>query len=535
MSSPAAKDPAPGRPREAGEPSLSRNALLGGLAFLATVAASLVISPQMVHGLGLAAYGVLGVASELTGYCGLLDLGIRVAMSYFTARALAAGGCAELEEPLRAAVGMLTGLGLLLAILAGPLAWNFPRLFKIDNADALEVRLTVGLLLLMMAVGLPATLPNALLAGLRRFDLSNGIVILAALLNAVFVLLALGWRGGLLAVAAAHAAARAISWLLQFIVLGRMRLQVRLFPLSINPKVAKDVLSYGGASLALNLAQMATLQMDLMIIGSVTGARAAGQYQIGRYLGIHLTTLMAGIAMTFATPFTHHHTTGEWDRVRSLLLGASRYCNALAFLVAALILVFGQPFIALWMGREFTHGAWWDRSDTVLVLITLAMLARSLSAVAIQYLLGARHMRFLTRVRVAEAGVSVVGGIFSARLLGIGGVALVKLLVSTASHFGFIIPYVLRKTQIRASAFFREAAARPILVGLVAGGMGLLVSAAVPPLGWKRLLAEGTLAGLAGLIAAWFAVVERAEKTTLLGQLRSIASTFAGSPRGFGR
>jgi O-antigen/teichoic acid export membrane protein len=216
-------------------------------------------------------------------------------------------------------------------------------------------------------------------------------------------------------------------------------------------------------------------------------------------------------------------------------LGASRYCNALAFLVAALILVFGQPFIALWMGGEFTHGAWWDRSDTVLLFITLAMLARSMGWVAIQYLLGARQLRFFTGVRVAEAGVSVVGGIVSARLLGIGGVALVKLLISVISHFVFVIPYVLRKVQIRGFLFVRESAFRPVLVGLAAGGAGLLVAAAIPPLGWKRFFADCTLAGLAGLAAAWFAVVDRAEKTRLLGQLRSITSTLAGSPRGFGR
>jgi hypothetical protein len=72
-------------------------------------------------------------------------------------------------------------------------------------------------------------------------------------------------------------------------------------------------------------------------------------------------------------------------------------------------------------------------------------------------------------------------------------------------------------------------------VGLAAGGAGLLVSAAIPPLGWKRFLAGGTLAGLAGLVAAWFVVVDRAEKTKLLGQLRSLPSALAGLPRGFGR
>lgn len=519
----------------AGSPSVSRNAVLGGAAFVVTAAVSLVISPKVVHGLGVAAYGVLGVASELTGYCGLLDLGIRVALSYFTARALASGSGRQLEEPLRAAVVMLTGLGLLLALASGPLAWYFPRLFKIDTVAPWEARLTAGLLLLMVAVGLPGTLPNALLAGLRRFDLSNGIAILAALLNAAFVLLALHWGGGLLAVAGAHAAARAISWVLQFLVLGRMRLPVKLFPLSFNREAAKDVLSYGGASLVLNLAQMATLQVDLMIIGSVIGASAAGQYQIGRYLGLHLLTLVAAVSMTFATPFTHHHTAGEWDRLRSLLLNASRYLSALAFLAAALILAFGQPFITLWMGQEFTQGAWWERSDTVLMLITVAMLTRALSSVAIQYLLGVRHMRFLTRVRVAEAAASVAGGILSARLLGIGGVALVKLLLSAGSHFLFVIPYALGKTQIRARTFLREAVARPLPVGLAAGAAGLLVSAALPPRGWKLLLADGALAGLAGLMAAWLVVVDHSERTRLLGQFRSLAATLARVPRGFGR
>jgi len=65
------------------------------------------LSPFIIHTLGSVEYGIWGLLGVLTGYAGLLDLGVRVSTSRYIVLYFGKGDDVRLDETIRTALGFL--------------------------------------------------------------------------------------------------------------------------------------------------------------------------------------------------------------------------------------------------------------------------------------------------------------------------------------------------------------------------------------------------------------------------------------------
>src|SRR4029450_11781932 len=79
------------RERRLSRPSLGLSVVSNWLAFVLTAAVGFVLAPYMVSRLGDSQYGLWVLVSSLVGYLGLLDLGVRGAVTRYVARHHGAG------------------------------------------------------------------------------------------------------------------------------------------------------------------------------------------------------------------------------------------------------------------------------------------------------------------------------------------------------------------------------------------------------------------------------------------------------------
>lgn len=495
------------------------NATMSGASFFVAAAISFLLTPRILRSLGDTSYGVLSIAGEITGYYGLMDFGIRAAVGYYVSKLLAENKEADLRPVIRSAFWTLTAIAALVLAAAVPLAWWFPTLFNVAGADPAEVTASVGVLLAVFALNLPNSIPNAILAGMRRFDVGYATGITGAIWSALCILIALRFGGGLLQVALAQASGTVLIWILQRYALHRLGYRLHLFPFGRMSSKTGDLFRYGSANLTLNVAQLFILQMDLLVIGSIIGAGAVAHYHIGRFLGFHLLSLIGALTMTLPPSFTHFISSGDQISLKRLYRKASEMTGAITSLMAAGILVFGSDFLRLWMGEKYVTGDWWNRSDTVLLLMTIAMYARCIGSVSNQYLLGSRQMRFFIKVRVTEAVVNLIASVLLLKTLGIAGVALAKVIVSLSSHFALIIPYALRKIGV-SRAEYAGMAARWLMIAAATAGTGMLAKLAQDPRNWSLFFAEAGAAGAAGALAMWFAVLSMEEREAIIGRVK---------------
>ena len=106
--------------------SLSLNALANAGGYAVAVVTAFVIAPITIRTLGDTRYGAWVLVSEVIGYYGLLDLGIRGAVSFFVARYAARDQQAEVEQTVSTAFWLLAACGTLAWLIGVGLTLGFP-------------------------------------------------------------------------------------------------------------------------------------------------------------------------------------------------------------------------------------------------------------------------------------------------------------------------------------------------------------------------------------------------------------------------
>jgi O-antigen/teichoic acid export membrane protein len=201
-----------------------------------------------------------------------------------------------------------------------------------------------------------------------------------------------------------------------------------------------------------------------------------------------------------------------------ILRGGARTMLGLAAPMLVYLLVFGEAFLARWIGPERAGES--ARVMTVLAVGVAAPVA-SYPFVAVMY--GTNQVRVLALLALLEGLANVVASVALARPMGLLGVALGTAVPATVVHLVLLPRLVLSRYGLPLGPFLRAVWARP----LAAAGVTGLVLAAVPlggdvP-GWPLLAALA--AGTAALYGALWLALGR-----LLPTLDGPAPEAAGTP-----
>lgn len=174
------------------------------------------LAPFVVHHLGNTYYGITVLLLSLTGYLGLLDLGVRGAITRYVAKFHSLHNHDSSSRFVSSALALFAFLGALailfclgLAILAGVL--------PIPRSDLGWARIFLVLVGPNVAASLISGVFSGIPMALQRFHPVNVVGVLSTALRALAIVLALSAGGGLLAVSTIQlgstlAATLAIGW-----------------------------------------------------------------------------------------------------------------------------------------------------------------------------------------------------------------------------------------------------------------------------------------------------------------------------------
>lgn len=474
----------------------------------------------MLRRLDDASYGLLSVTWELGGYFGLFDLGLRSAINYYVSRSAASGCQRDVQAVVRNAFWLLASITLLGVILSWPLAVLGSGLIQRGSLDVASVRSVLWLGILVFSLNLTGSLASSVLAGLRRFDWIAVTSISGTLTTGLLVFAALHSGMGIFGVALAQATGTVLPWIAQQALLSRWRLTSNLWPPRLDPRLVSQLTSYGGANLAMRISELLAFQSEQIIIVQALGPTAVAHYHVGRYLALHSRSFVNSLTMVLAPYFTTQYVQKDDAELRKFFLRTNRWICAFSALLLAGVACLGRDFLVLWVGRRYTEGDWWSRSDVILTILSIAMAARSLSAVPYQFLLGTRRLRLPTLALFLEGAITVLGGAIALRWKGIAALALVKLATSLLVSFCTLVPYSLRKLRIPLGEFARLSLFPALLVASATAAAATLTRFWLPIDNWPRLFLAATLSAVAGA-AAFLSVSTATDREFLLRKLRT--------------
>jgi O-antigen/teichoic acid export membrane protein len=489
------------------------------LSFAASLVGGLILSPLVVRGLGIEAYGVWALVFSLLDYLAIADLGIRSATIKYVAHYSALDDQPKLFGTLNASLLYFSVIAFAVAAIIFFGAARSLAFFHVPAALAHDYVLLLRLTGITMAFQLLFNVPKAALEGVQDFPAISRINISVSVIRTTLCLGTLHYKLGLGGLGWATVAA---TWLGFAMIAWTFH---RRFPAFLPSWRGFDramfykLLHYGMPTLVGSLAGQFLQNGPVMLLGILKDASNVGYYSLVIRLLAGLYEIVSQAGNITGSSVARLAAENDQAAVERTVLYLNRYTLAIFSFVTASLLVFGRPLFTLWVGPAVAAHC--------LPLIPWLAGAYALGCAAHQHsiatLFGLAAHRSYNFGLVIE-GLVLLGG----WLLFVPGRPLwfaaawwaISLVLNRGLRTSWLVSRKLNIswTHLLAGIYFR-----PLLVAALTIACEVMLLWLFPPASWTSLAGLGAIAGMVHLGFS-IALVMSPEHRSLLFRFRHTAA-----------
>src|SRR5579862_325715 len=330
---------------------IMRSVLFGGLRYVLIAPIPFVMTPLIVHRIGVAGYGTWAVFLAINGLTSLADLGLVGTLSKFVADHHARRDFSALSRLLNSGLTLFLLLDCVIAAVlwcgASVLA---KRLFHGSAAANSEVIFLLHCFVLVVAANILTQLFSSITAGLQRLDLTNLVSTANALLSAVFggVLLLRGW--GLRGLVYGYIASGLITVTMHLILVRRLLPKVALNPLLFDAAEARKMFGYGLRLYVTQAAVVVHSQVEKVFLATMVGVSAAGWYDIGSDLALKIRGCIGVVLSPVLPAASELNALADESRMKELYFRAHKYLALCGVPAVCYAVSVSNRFVELWLG-----------------------------------------------------------------------------------------------------------------------------------------------------------------------------------------
>lgn len=430
---------------------LVRNTAWNYIGFTVNLATNLLLFPYVVHRIGDAAAGIWLLLGSVTGYMGLLELGLVPSLAQSVAADSGRGNRQGLNEAAS------TTLTVLCALAAIPLLSLLvvPRLVQALQVPAVlqeQARIVFQVAIAGFALRMPLATFQAILLGTQRQDRCNQLWILVVatkFLGAVCLLVA-GF--GLVAIvtmeALVHLAAGIPQSRWAFGEVPGLKLRLRFASIAR----ARALVTFGGTLLVLSVCSLVSEQTNRLIIAGFLPVAMVTYFSAGWKLYQLAYSVPTTLVQAVAPLAAHLHGRGDREGLRVLFLRMTKYTAALAWPLVLTLGFCAAFLLRVWMGRAFA-----DHYRVVQVLV-IAFTVTAYNHAGYSILVGTKRIGpVLWRYQLPQAILTFALSVSLVGRLGIVGVAVGTTLPAVLLEYVFL-SYLLSELGVSWAEFFRQVA-----------------------------------------------------------------------------
>lgn len=319
---------------------------------LSDLVVSFLLCPFLLTELGVTHYGAWVMIGALTGYFGLLDLGIRASVGHFVAFYRARQDTRAVNEIVMTALGLLSAAGLLGLLATGAAALWAGSLFSADfhPLDLPALRIALLLAGVNLALQLPLRIADGILWGCQRFDHLNAVRIPGEVARGVLSAIVVYFGGGLVALSSVALLLTLARGIAKVLLAVRNEPSLSLQLSHIQRARVHEVLSFGVWSTIRSVAAMIPVRLTPLLVGGLLGVALVAPLSIAARLIASASAILVAASGVITPLATTLHAQDDSSRKQQLLFVGGRYSLAAATTFLALFVWLGKPLIILWVG-----------------------------------------------------------------------------------------------------------------------------------------------------------------------------------------
>ncbi|MCL5035840.1 MAG: oligosaccharide flippase family protein [Chloroflexi bacterium] len=366
----------PGTMHERGKYSrlLTRNALFNLARYGVSLVVMLLITPFILHKIGVSLYGVWALILVFSSAPLMLDLGVGAALNKFIPEFYAKGALDSLNRSVNVAIYLYGALGFLIVLILLALnPWIISTFMKPSPEQFGEIRLVFILSLVVFLFNFILAPYITIITGLQRFDLFGYLGIFETLGRAlmIFIFLNAGW--GLIGLVIAYMGGTLITLMTGRFIIKRILPGFSLIIPSweMLKGTGKDLITFGAKIFVTSVAVILQLQLDKLLLGYFLNTTAVSFYQLGNGLARQFRSIPDQILSPIFPAASEMDSRNDFTRIKELYFRSQKYNMLFLFPFFTLGFIMAPALVRLWLGEGFELSALTCRFYLAAFLISL--------------------------------------------------------------------------------------------------------------------------------------------------------------------
>ncbi len=508
-----------------------RNVLSNWGGFLFTAVVSFFLGPYILAKLGTTPYGIWQLTASLVGYLGLLDLGVRGAVTKFIATYHSAGKHESASDIKSAALLLFTAAGFLAVIVAVGISLFVDQLFSIPEDLKEAAQITIVISGINIGIALITGVYGGILAGRHRFDLLSLINVMGVIFRSAAVIIALEVDDGILTqkpgqgvilVTLAQLLSSVIQLMLtQLLSRNTYREALTSTQRAFSAENMKKLLSFGLISSVIQALAAIAHNSALILIGSLLPVAMVTYYSIATMLTEQARTLMSGISYTIPPLVAAMEGAQQSDSVRRIFVDGTRYTSLIILPIVATFIIRGESFVSLWMGVEYGK-----LSGQILSLLSVALWAMIGYQTCTTVMLGLGKHKGMVPIMGFEALMNIGVSIMLIQAIGVLGSAWGSLIARLFVALVMCVAYARKVLHISIGEYYMHALVRPIIAIAPFAAVSYGIEITWPASNLAVFFLQVTLVIPVAILGSWIFGLKSSERNNYIGVVRRRVSAY---------
>lgn len=465
-----------------------RNLAANIVYFLANIAIGVLLVPYFIGTLGVAAYGLIPLATSITGYVAIVVQSLNTAVSRFLTVDLQQGNYTAANKTFNTSLFTFSVVILLMAPVVIAVAWLIPSIFNVPaGQETGAVLLFLGVSVALLTRFWSGNFTVQLFA-YNRLDLQNLVNLTNLLVQVGLIVLLFTLLGpDLSLIGGAYLAGAVVASVVSIVLARRICPHLRPSFGAFDRTRLKEISGMGGWVIVDQTGYLLLSQVDLIIVNLLFGAVMAGEYAIALQWVILLQAIVGVLAVVLTPTILAYYALKRTEALITLTRSAVKLMGLALALPAGLICGFAPQLLTIWVGAEHANLA------PLMVLLT-AHLAVNMSVQPL-FAVNVAHNRVkipgIMTILLGVMNLILAIAIPLATGWGYYGVAVAWVLILTFRHLLFVPWYAARILNVPTTTYIKPIVPGALAVLLI-GGAAAGIAAATPLYSPLMLAIAGT-------------------------------------------
>ncbi|MDL0429706.1 oligosaccharide flippase family protein [Marinobacter sp. TBZ242] len=482
------------------------------LVMLVKLAITFVMTPIFVFNLGKYDYGLWEMVMAIVGYMGILDLGLRPAISRFAARHLAEKDETALQSVYMSAFAFMAIVGVLLFSFF--FLWGYWFSGSVAPQGEPHQKYTLFLILIgaYLLISFPGYVAESYLEGFQKYYLKNNITIVNSIIGSTLLYIYISPENGLVLLAGINAVGLTIKYLLFMWILSRPAYgAIRAQPANFSWVRLHELIIFGFKSFIQGIASRVENATDVLVIGFLMGPAMVPFYSIPANLTQHIRSLGWTLTHAFMPLFSGLSAKEENETIRQVFLMSSRYVVSILFAMGTGVIILGVPFISIWLDPEFG-----EKAELIIVFLVIFTIFPFINPFASRYLTAINKHGIFAKLTPMAALLNITLSLILVHPFGLEGVAFASVVPGL-----IFVPIYLRYTCQSLNLPVREYLVSAVLPGMIPAGIMAAILLGIDYV-WVYdsylVIISGALSSSLGWLAGFWLLVLNREERDYIGE-----------------